>query len=182
MRFEYVVEKRTDGKAKIYVLDTNALLILRADKLQNHTCYTIPEVLDEIKTVKHKALVEMLIDLGILRVCEASKESLKVVGGAAKTTGDVEALSETDMKLLALAIELKSLGHDVVLLTDDYTMQNLASRLNIKFQSIKTRGIEKRIKWGYKCMACGKVFKEYVKTCPVCGHKTRREVLEYESL
>ncbi|MHC1629130.1 MAG: NOB1 family endonuclease [Candidatus Nezhaarchaeales archaeon] len=165
------------------VLDTSALLIDNAiEYLQRYHCYTISEVIDEVRTIRHKACVEALLDLKILEVMEPSEEYVKTVLKIAKATGDVAALSKTDIKILALALQLKDQNANPILLTDDYTVQNLASHFKIAYQSLKTRSIKKRIKWRYRCIACNNVYDEHLEECPVCGHKLKREVARYEDL
>ena len=58
---------------------------------------------------------------------------------AAGETGDREELSETDVRLLAAAFEL-----DARLVTDDYAMQNVADRLDVRTRTVGQEGIEER--------------------------------------
>jgi len=89
---------------------------------------------------------------------------------AAESTGDLEVLSETDVRLLAAAFEL-----DAVLVTDDYAMQNVASALDVETEVIAQEGIEDRRDWHFQCQGCGREFEEHHDRCPVCGADLARK-------
>jgi len=179
------VEERS-GRVKnreCAVVDTNALLVDNAVQcLQGYQCFTVPKVIEEVKTLRHRAGVEVLLDTKLLDVIEVTGDCLREVIEVARKSGDITSLSETDLKVLALALQLKRQGRDPILITDDYTIQNLASRLKIRCRSIRAKGIEKRIRWRYRCTACGKVYYEFLGECGICGHELKREVAGYESL
>jgi len=91
-----------------------------------------------------------------------------------KDTGDEKRLSYADNEILALALEMsQEHEEDVIILTDDYSIQNVAHALNINFKSISQDGITKSFKWTYRCAGCGKKFNENIKTCPICGTLTK---------
>jgi len=179
-----VEERNTRVKGKdCAVVDTTALLVDNAVQyLQGYHCFTVPKVIKEVKTLRHKAGVEVLLDARVLNVVEVAKDCFREVLEVAKKSGDITSLSETDLEVLALALQLKRQGLDPLLITDDYTAQNLASRLKIRCRGIKAKGIKKRIRWRYRCTACGKVYYEFLEGCGVCGHKLKREVAGYEGL
>ena len=78
------------------------------------------------------------------------------------------------MDILALASDINAENDkEAVILTDDYSIQNVAYTLNIKFESISQKGIAKRFIWSRRCLGCGKNFKENLKTCPICGSATK---------
>lgn len=165
------------------VLDTNSLLMESAmGYLRRYRCYTVPEVIDEVKTLRHKACIETLIDLRVLNIIDPSEKHVSEVIRAARSTGDIISLSYTDIKILALTLQLKEQGLNPVLLTDDYTVQNLASYLKITYKNLKIRPIKRRIKWQYRCPACNNIYHVSLIECPICGHSLKREVAKYESL
>ncbi|UCG68096.1 MAG: DNA-binding protein, partial [Thermoplasmata archaeon] len=65
---------------------------------------------------------------------------------------------------LSLALEL-----DCVLLTDDYSIQNIAAKLNVKSRGIAQEGIKETIKWRLRCKGCGRYWEKIHDSCPVCG-------------
>ena len=105
------------------------MLVLDASSILNfgrRDGVTVKEVLDEIRDWRSRTEVQAALDSGELRVLEPSKESIAKARAAA---GD-ERLSETDVRVLALALE----HGDVV--TDDHAMQRVATILKIKFHPV----------------------------------------------
>ncbi len=103
------------------------------------------------------------------RVLEPEGEELGRVRKASRETGDEGSLSQTDKDVLALALQL-----DAVIVTDDYSIQNVASRLGIAYHSAVLPGIRKELGWDFRCTGCGRHWHEKVDPCPVCGSRVRR--------
>jgi UPF0271 protein len=108
-----------------------------------------------------------MIDAG-LRIMAPSIKSMQKISEGAKRTGDINRLSEPDLELLSLALEL-----DGVIMTDDYSIQNLASEMNIRFVSADQKEITNVITWQYQCKGCAQIFDKKEKECPVCGSQLR---------
>lgn len=89
---------------------------------------------------------------------------------AARESGDAGELSTTDTKLVATAFEL-----DATLVTDDYAMQNVAERLDIRVEFIARDGIAEEREWRFQCQGCGRIFDEDRDRCPVCGSGLARK-------
>ncbi len=89
---------------------------------------------------------------------------------AAEQSGDLEVLSETDIRLIAASLEL---GGTIV--TDDYAMQNVAERLDIPVELIAQEGIEEQREWQFQCQGCGREFDENKERCPICGSDLARK-------
>ncbi len=89
-------------------------------------------------------------------------------GRRPRSTGDSRRLSETDIEVLALALEL---GYQIV--TDDYSIQNLATVLGVPFRGLDQKGIGAVFEWEARCKGCGKRFPAAVKECDICGSETR---------
>jgi UPF0271 protein len=95
----------------------------------------------------------------------------------ATKAGDTFKLSETDMQLLSLAAELKQQGYIPKILTDDYSIQNVARQLGIESSALATHGIKRQLEWIRYCPAC---YKQYAadskfKECQVCGTELKRK-------
>ncbi len=146
------------------VLDTSALFSME-DLPQNAEVFVTPSVLEELRRYEDRR-VERWGDL--LRTSEASSGSVKKVKEAAQRTGDIARVSPTDIEVLALAIDFEA-----VLLTDDYSIQNLAAYLGVPYRPVGMRGIKKVFKWRYKCVGCGRVFDKEMPECSVCGSQLR---------
>ncbi len=135
--------------------------------------YTVPEVVEEARGLAAAGLVGAFIESGRLRVWDSSAESVRLVRGRLARIGGE--LSETDIKLIALAVDLRGAGLYPVILTDDYGLQNMCKVLGIGYRSIGTRGIASVYEWKMTCPACERDFSQGV-FCPVCGTKLRKVV------
>lgn len=149
-----------------FVLDTSAILSGK-DLSATHELYSSPKILDELKHGRMRRRLNYLIESG-LRIMSPSKEIIEMVKKIASETGDIARVTEADIEILSLAKEL-----DAILLTDDYSIQNLATELNIKYQGVAQEGITETIKWSYRCKGCGRYWKELHDSCPVCGSELR---------
>jgi UPF0271 protein len=103
-----------------------------------------------------------------------SQDSMEKVEIASHRTGDDTRISDADREVLALALELRIDGEDAVILSDDYSIQNVAEELCIPYQSFEHRGIKEKFKWIYKCKGCGRNFDKKYKLCPFCGSELKQ--------
>lgn len=112
-----------------------------------------------------------------LKVRLPKKSFIDKVKEAAALVGDVFFLSETDLQVLALALELRTHGYSPLIATDDYSIQNVANQIGMEFTSLATFGIRFRLQWVRYCPACHKKYPaEYKsKNCEVCGTELRRK-------
>ncbi len=136
--------------------------------------YTVAEVVEEAKSLIAKASVKLLIDTGHLQVWGASSSSIALVEGKLKDIGGE--LSPTDIRVAALALDLKEAGRKPVIFTDDYGLQNIARVLGIDYSSVATRGITSVFEWVVQCPGCGKRVKGHATVCPDCGSRLTRKV------
>ncbi len=160
------------------VLDTSAFLAGFDPFSVSIDQVTAPTVEDEIRTnsmtwVRFKAAVEN----GRLKVKAPSEDFWNRVKASAITVGDSFFLSETDLQLLALALELKAAGYKPQILTDDYSIQNVATKMGIEFTSLATFGIRRLLEWVRYCPACHKGYPANYNstTCTVCGTELKRK-------
>jgi UPF0271 protein len=119
------------------------------------------------------------IESGRLRVRTPDTRFLSRVKEASKTVGDMRFLSEVDMQVLALALELKTTGRDPLIVTDDYSIQNVANQISVHFTSLMTFGIRFKLHWILYCPACHRKYPpDYkLKRCEVCGTQLKRKPL-----
>ncbi len=148
----------------VYILDSSFFLSGIAPP--DGELLTIPEVAEEVRLERKELLFAIAKGL---RVVSPSQEALKKVREAAAKTGDDARMSETDISLIALALEIGG-----TLLTDDYSIQNTAEIMGIPYLPVAQRGIKRVEKWYYRCAYCGRYFSEPMKECPVCGGPVRR--------
>ena len=151
---------------KGYVLDTSVLYYGK-DLPQGFECVITPGVVKELNREGMSERLELLMATRI-RVSSPSDRSLKKVDEEGEKTGDSRRLSQTDKELLALALDL---GYE--LLTDDYSIQNLARVLGVPARGFDQKGIAEVFEWQAKCKGCGKLFPADVRACDICGSETR---------
>jgi len=119
-----------------------------------------PLVEEEVRGLKG---VDLLM-AAHLDVSTPSPENIGRVRQGATETGDDARLSEADIEILALALEL-----GLPILTDDYSIQNLAEHMGVRYISVGEKGITRKIEWTYRCKGCGRYFDEQAPVCPICG-------------
>lgn len=161
-------------KSKIYILDTSAILSGKPINLNDVDLVTTTGISDELTLGgRDYKNLQFLKEKG-LAIYSPSKDSTEKIKTISKETGDLVRLSKADIELLALSLDIgKNDDKEVVILTDDYSIQNVANALNIRFESMSQSRITKRFKWTCRCRGCGKKFKENIRTCPICGAETK---------
>lgn len=149
------------------VLDTSAVL---SGQWQEGDVVTTPGVIDEFEEGGHSWRMFQYAREAGLRVMLPPDEAVQKVLAAARRTGDLVALSETDVQVLALAAWLD----DAIVVTDDYAMQNVAVELDLRYEGVAEEGISEQWVWRRRCSSCGRWVAEEAKRCPVCGGPVRR--------
>jgi len=162
------------------VLDTSAFIAGFDPLAITDMVYTVPAVGQELVSnsivyTRFKTAVES----GKLQMRTPSKVFLGRVRDSSKAVGDVLFLSEVDKQVLALALELKSFGENPLIVTDDYSIQNVANQLGLEFAPLMTFGIRYRLDWIIYCPACHREYPaDYkLKACQACGTELKRKPL-----
>jgi len=163
---------------RVIVLDTSAFVAGFDSFSLNAEQVTVPKVEEEIRRKSMiKMRLEMAIESGKLKVKAPTEEFQVKAESFGNKVGDSSKLSETDKQLLALTLELKAAGYMPQLVTDDYSIQNVATKMGVDFLSLATLGIKRLLEWIKYCPAC---YKEYAasskfKECQVCGTELKRK-------
>jgi len=160
------------GKSKIYILDTSAILSGKPIHFEQNNMITSQLVSNELKPGGRLYNAFQFLKEKGLTIKTPSKESIKKIKEVTDITGDINRLSKTDIEILALAVDINNSEKKGVIITDDYSIQNVANYLKIEFEPINQSGITKRFIWTCRCRGCGKKFKENIKICPICGTET----------
>jgi len=129
---------------------------------------TVPAVREELEDAASYRFDAL--EGGGMRVHAPDDVSVRRVRAAAERTGDRDVLSETDVRVLAAALEL-----DATLVTDDYAMQNVADALDLSVDVVSKDGISERRDWRFQCQGCGREFDENRERCPICGSDLARK-------
>ena len=154
-------------------MDTSAVIAGFVPGLADVDQATIQEVLDEARDLCSKLELETAVTAGKVEVTEPSAQALVDVYEEVRRTGD--RVSKTDVKLLALALDLRRAGKEPEIITDDYAIQNLASLLGVSYQRIAMPGITEVFRWEMVCPACGRKYFPGVLRCEACGSSLVRK-------
>lgn len=163
---------------KVIVLDTSAFIAGFDPLTVAEEQYTVPEVKNELiadsmNVMRFNAAVES----GKLTVKSPKSSAVDEVKEASRKVGDMRYLSEADLQVLALAFELKGNDLTPLIVTDDYSIQNVANKIGIGFTALMTFGIKHRFKWLLYCPGCYRKYNpDYkFKACEVCGTELKRK-------
>ncbi len=166
---------------KVYILDASGLIngFYSKDSLNIMTSSTV----SEIKDINTEMVLNRCIDEGIIKIEDVTYADEEYIQEILISSGDLMRLSDTDKDIIALAFKYKNLGHDVITVTDDYSMQNTLKLLNLKFKSVRTKGISKTIEWKRICKGCRKEFSSDSddEICDICGSPIIRKRLKARS-
>ncbi|MDY6788647.1 MAG: DNA-binding protein [Candidatus Nanohaloarchaea archaeon] len=157
------VETAEEGKngGQLHVVDSNVFIHGAGRKLPFKDMATVPGVTEELESFRSQRRFEAE-DVDIREPGEKSVREVEDMAGE-----ELEEVSETDKRLLALAMET-----DSVLVTDDYHMQNLAEKAGVRYQEFMKEGIEEQKDWEKVCSNCGRKLEQ--EKCPVCGSRARK--------
>jgi UPF0271 protein len=149
-----------------YVLDTSAFIygIAPGGEME-----TVPAVYAEVKDDRSRLKLELLDGL---KVVEPEDRCVARVADAARESGDDMRISKADGDLLALALQEQEAGKDVVVMTDDYAVQNVARRLGVRTAALRQKKTRSSVAWEKRCTGCGRAFADG-EECPVCGSPLR---------
>lgn len=156
----------TNEVKKTLVADTTALFNA-SDFPANFDIIVPPGVVEELKRWGMDRRLDLLLASRI-EVRSPANGSLDKARKASEATGDIGRLSDTDISVVALAVELEAPA-----ITDDYSIQNVIKSLGGEFLTMEKIGIRDVYNWEFRCSGCGKLFKEKIGECDVCGHRLR---------
>jgi len=153
---------------RTYVLDASVFIY---GVQVSGNIYTVPEVTRELRSSEAAVALQESLKEG-LKIESPLKTDVALVTEKAKSTGDYLRLSQADIDLLAKALEVSG-----TLVTDDYSIQNVAARLGIETQQIQQARIKRVLKWRRRCVGCGRLY-ESEAICPVCGSDVKVKLVK----
>lgn len=166
---------------KLYILDASGLIngFYSKDSLNLMTSSTV----NEIKDINTEILLNNCIEEGFIKIEDVDYSEDSEIKEVLIDSGDFTRLSETDKDIVALALKHKYEGDDVITVTDDYSMQNTLKLLNLKFKSVRTKGIKKTIQWKKICKGCRKEYPSdtLLEECDICGSPIIRKRMNAHS-
>lgn len=164
-------------KHRALVLDTSAFIAGFNPSTLIEEAFTVPEVgleLTDKTTPKLRFITS--VESGRLLVVNPLPKYVELVKSISDKVGDSSTLSETDILVLALAMQLKDSGYEAVVVTDDYSMQNTAEKIGLKHAPLANFGIRYQFHWIICCPACGRKYPPNKKrmVCEDCGTQLER--------
>jgi UPF0271 protein len=160
------------------VLDTSAFIGGLAPFTIREEQVAPPLVEQEVKRNQMMQFrLQTAIESGRIKIYAPSQTYVDRVKACATALGDSSYLSETDMQVLALALEIKARGDTAKIVTDDYSIQNVATKLGLEFVALVTFGIKKVLSWIRYCPAWHKTYPANFKAkeCQICGTNLKRK-------
>ena len=165
-------------KRRVIVLDTSAFIAGFDPLTVPEKQYTVPEVKKELIAGSMPWMrFNAAIENRKVMIVKPKDSVFQKILEESKKVGDMRYLSEADLQILALALELKGRGLSPLIITDDYSIQNVANKIDIEFTSLLTFGIKFRFKWILYCPACYHKYPPDYKfnICEVCGTTLKRK-------
>lgn len=167
-------KKKKVKEERAILLDSSAIL---SGKSFSGELFTSPSIMEEFSPGGRSWRSVQFLKSAGMRILSPSHYYLKKIREAAKRTGDDGRLSKADEEILALALELNA-DRESLLLTDDYSIQNVAKEVGIPYSSIIQEGIKEKFRWRYRCEGCGRFFEgnkyKEKRKCPICGSELKK--------
>lgn len=163
-------------RKRAYILDA-AGIFASIQLLSSEPCYTTKDVVNEILDEDSRRSLQLAINTGKLIITEPEKQHVKLAERAAEELGELGRLSQADISVISLGLMLREQCFDVIIVTDDYSIQNLAQYLGFKIRGIKRREFIGVVRYVYICPVCGHIDKKPGK-CPKCNAVLRRKAIK----
>jgi rRNA maturation endonuclease Nob1 len=182
-----IPQKKNNMKQKtpIHIFDANIFLTGIDFNLIEGTIYTTPSIIEEIMALRYEEKNQIIVNriyVAIegkkLLIKSPNEEFIERVKKISKKTGDFKALSDADKELIALSLELtQSQVKNIIVYSNDYSVENLCSELNLPYSPLFKKGIEKKIIWEVYCPSCYNIqsSEDLYKICEKCGSKLKRK-------
>ncbi|MCE4625727.1 MAG: nucleotide-binding protein [Desulfurococcales archaeon] len=103
---------------------------------------TTERVVEEVRDRESRGLLERAVELGRLQILNPTEPHIKLAKKTARKAGVLRRLSEADISVLALALMVKSQHEgEVLVATDDYSLQSAVRAAGLEYIPIRYRGI-----------------------------------------
>ena len=173
------------SEKRIVILDTSAFIagfdpLSIVDDVYSVGAVEVELASGSLPWVRFRTAVEN----GKLKIKAPTSKFLDRVKESSRDVGDVFFLSDVDLQVLALALELKGDGNEPLIVTDDYSIQNVANQLSLEFAPLMTFGIRFRLHWIRYCPACRRKYPPDYKhrKCEICDTALKRKPLKKTAL
>lgn len=160
----------------MYALILDSSAFIQGLDPQNEAAYTVPLVVGELRDGFIAARLRSMESTGRLKVVEPEEIYLGVVEDESLRMGESHVLSATDKQVLALGLQLMDMMLEPVIVSDDYSVQNMADALGLGYRGLATPGIKRQFTWTLYCPGCRREYAEPQPddVCPICGTELKR--------
>lgn len=156
-----------------FVLDASAVINLRAiPLLSSDNLNVIPRsVSNEIKDFSSKMRLETIVTSNLLKLYTVEDKYVNMVKEKLAKIKSQRRLSHQDIDILALAYQLKNELdiQRIIIVTDDYEIQNSGSLLGFSFKPVSQPGIKKLVNWNIMCSICNQKIEKFSQSCEICN-------------
>ena len=155
---------------------------MHSDKLKNSKIefYITNLIFTEIKNTSDRYLLQFLIDASEIFIVTPSSSSLEHVKSFALKAGNLNDLSEADISVLALALDIKQ-EKEVEIWSGDFDIQNVCTFLNLKYYDPLKRAITEKRLFIWRCTACKTTYQKKMDHCPECGNLSFHRIIKQRS-
>ncbi|MGC9010150.1 MAG: hypothetical protein ACP5I7_06015 [Sulfolobales archaeon] len=166
--------KRSSGENKEKLIVDTAGLFTIQSFTSSQEIYTVQEAIDEVLDEESRKNLNLVIASGKLKIIQPSHESVRYITQLIENLGVREALSDTDIKILALAYQFTKEGYKATIVSDDSFIHRVARALGVQSISVKYRvSGRSKLKY-YVCPVCRYKSLKRFEVCPVCGTRIGR--------
>ncbi|MGC9148435.1 MAG: hypothetical protein ACP5GI_03220 [Sulfolobales archaeon] len=166
--------KRFSGENKEkLIIDTAGLFTIQSFT-SSQEIYTVQEAIDEVLDEESKKNLNLVIASGRLKIIQPNHESIRYVTRLIEKLGVRESLSDTDIKILALAYQFTKEGSKATIVSDDSFIHRVARALGVQSMSVKYRVSGRSKLRYYICPVCGYKSLKKFEVCPICGTRIGR--------
>lgn len=160
----------------MYALILDSSAFIQGLDPQNEAAYTVPLVVGELRDGFIAARLRSMESTGRLKVVEPKESYLDIVEDESLRMGESHVLSATDKQVLALGLQLMDMMLEPVIVSDDYSVQNMADALGLGYRGLATPGIKRQFTWTLYCPGCRREYAEPQPddVCPICGTELKR--------
>ena len=165
-------DNRKDTILPPIVVDSTVIIHLKPSiwDIYHQQHIIIPEkVRLELKSSNAQNVLAILDSLQNISFITPSPQFIKKAKELAKKTGDITKLSDTDISVIALALEFPG----SIVATDDKAIQNVCLSFDIPIDA-KLFKVKSLRKYYWKCIVCKAKFVQHVTSCPECGSPVKR--------
>jgi len=149
------------------VLDSNVFINNLSYLFNDVLVVTTPFIEEELKSLPSKMDFYRASSMN-LHIMLPKREYFEKVKKLSDKTK--HKLTNADISIIALSLEFKEKNKNVVLVSDDYSVQDLASRLSIDVLSLTKPKIKEHYEWKRICIACNRETSSDI--CEICGLRT----------